>query len=72
MKSDDEETQETVTYAGGALSSPQFRSAKKDGRFTAVLVNGKDVTNQLKRWEMLTLPEVVKISYCRGTEDDKR
>ena len=55
---DDEETQETVTYAVERFSSPQFQIQPKKGwKITAVLVNGEDVTDQLKDG-MLTLPEV--------------
>lgn len=55
---DDEETQETVTYAVERFSSPQFQIRPKKGwKITAVLVNGEDVTDQLKDG-MLTLPEV--------------
>ena len=57
-ESDDEETQETVTYAVERFSSPQFQIQPKKGwKITAVLVNGEDVTDPLKDG-MLTLPEV--------------
>ena len=64
---DDEETQETVTYAVERFSSPQFQIQPKKGwKITAVLVNGEDVTDQLKDG-MLTLPEVYEDQLaCRG------
>ena len=44
---DDEETQETVTYAVERFSSPQFQIQPKKGwKITAVLVNGEDVTDK--------------------------
>ena len=68
---DDEETQETVTYAVERFSSPQFQIRPKKGwKITAVLVNGEDVTDQLKDG-MLTLPEVSmrisRLSWRRKT-----
>ena len=74
---DDEETQETVTYAVERFSSPQFQIQPKKGwKITAVLVNGEDVTDQLKDG-MLTLPEVyedqqIVVETEESTEDDKK
>ena len=70
---DDEETQETVTYAVERFSSPQFQIQPKKGwKITAVLVNGEDVTDQLKDG-MLTLPEVYEDQLLVvETEDDKK
>ena len=70
---DDEETQETVTYAVERFSSPQFQIQPKKGwKITAVLVNGEDVTDQLKDG-MLTLPEVYEDQQIVvETEDDKK
>lgn len=70
---DDEETQETVTYAVERFSSPQFQIRPKKGwKITAVLVNGEDVTDQLKDG-MLTLPEVYEDQLLVvETEDDKK
>ena len=74
---DDEETQETVTYAVERFSSPQFQIRPKKGwKITAVLVNGEDVTDQLKDG-MLTLPEVyedqqIVVETEESTEDDKK
>ena len=72
-ESDDEETQETVTYAVERFSSPQFQIQPKKGwKITAVLVNGEDVTDQLKDG-MLTLPEVYEDQLLVvETEDDKK
>ena len=72
-ESDDEETQETVTYAVERFSSPQFQIQPKKGwKITAVLVNGEDVTDQLKDG-MLTLPEVYEDQQIVvETEDDKK
>ena len=64
---DDEETQETVTYAVERFSSPQFQIQPKKGwKITAVLVNG-----------MLTLPEVyedqqIVVETEESTEGDKK
>lgn len=74
---DDEETQEMVTYAVERFSSPQFQIQPKKGwKITAVLVNGEDVTDQLKDG-MLTLPEVyedqqIVVETEESTEDDKK
>lgn len=74
---DDEETQETVTYAVERFSSPQFQIQPKKGwKITAVLVNGEDVTDQLKDG-MLTLPEVYEdqllvVETEESTEDGKK
>ena len=74
---DDEETQETVTYAVERFSSPQFQIQPKKGwKITAVLVNGEDVTDQLKDG-MLTLPEVyedqqIVVETEESTEGDKK
>ena len=70
---DDEETQETVTYAVERFSSPQFQIQPKKGwKITAVLVNGENVTDQLKDG-MLTLPEVYEDQQIVvETEDDKK
>ena len=74
---DDEETQETVTYAVERFSSPQFQIQPKKGwKITAVLVNGENVTDQLKDG-MLTLPEVyedqqIVVETEESTEDDKK
>lgn len=74
---DDDETQETVTYAVERFSSPQFLiQARKGWKITAVLVNGEDVTDQLEDG-MLTLPEVyenqqIVVEAEESTEDDKK
>ena len=74
---DDEETQETVTYVVERFSSPQFQIQPKKGwKITAVLVNGEDVTDQLKDG-MLTLPEVyedqqIVVETEESTEGDKK
>ena len=74
---DDDETQETVTYAVERFSSPQFLiQARKGWKITAVLVNGEDVTDQLKDG-MLTLPEVYEdqllvVETEESTEDGKK
>lgn len=74
---DDDETQETVTYAVERFSSPQFLiQARKGWKITAVLVNGEDVTDQLKDG-MLTLPEVYEdqllvVETEESTEDCKK
>lgn len=74
---DDDETQETVTYAVERFSSPQFLiQARKGWKITAVLVNGEDVTDQLKDG-MLTLPEVyedqqIVVETEDGKKDDKK
>ena len=55
------------------FSSPQFQIRPKKGwKITAVLVNGEDVTDQLKDG-MLTLPEVYEDQQIVvETEDDKK
>ena len=74
---DDEETQETVTYAVERFSSPQFQIQPKKGwKITAVLVNGENVTDQLKDG-MLTLPDVyedqqIVVETEESAEDDKK
>lgn len=74
---DDEETQETVTYAVERFSSPQFQIQPKKGwKITAELVNREDVTDQLKDG-MLTLPEVYEdqllvVETEESKEDDKK
>lgn len=62
-----------MTYAVEHFSSPQFQIQPKKGwKITAVLVNGEDVTDQLKDG-MLTLPEVYEDQLLVvETEDDKK
>lgn len=57
-EADDEDVQETVTYAVDRFSSPQFQiQAHKGWKIIAVLLNGEDVTDQLVNG-MLTIPEI--------------
>ena len=71
------ETNCIVTYAVERFSSPQFQIQPKKGwKITAVLVNGEDVTDQLKDG-MLTLPEVYEdqllvVETEESTEDGKK